>query len=343
MLHIVLVGNAFPGTIRWRRSRIIRNIPRSVYNGLVVYNSSGRLDRGDPVVLDSRPGSLGNEHHHLPVKLGSMKLHCLGTAGYHPVQSRHTSCYLLPEIPIALDAGTGFFRVGPLLHHDSLHILLSHAHLDHVVGLTFVYSLMRQMPLNNIHVYGQAKVIKAIRSHLFHEQLFPLIPPIQWHSLEKLGRHFGIPCQSSLGPVEARVGWFPLEHPGGSTGYQIYLPNLSLAYITDTTCHPDSPYWEQIQGVDWLLHECNFLDAHQTFAEHTGHSWYSAVLQAASKWRVNNLVLTHFDPNLTDPETLSELVRDSSANRDFSQAGQAALPKRIFMATDELILDLESL
>ena len=56
----------------------------------------------------------------------------LGTAGYHPSETRHTSCLMLPEVGVVLDAGSGMFRVRDLLTTKTLDIFLSHAHLDHV-------------------------------------------------------------------------------------------------------------------------------------------------------------------------------------------------------------------
>ncbi|HEY5311264.1 MAG TPA: ribonuclease Z, partial [Pirellulales bacterium] len=61
-----------------------------------------------------------------------MKLIVLGSTGYHPNDLRQTACVMLPEIGVVLDAGTGMYRVGPLLCTDELHIFLSHAHLDHI-------------------------------------------------------------------------------------------------------------------------------------------------------------------------------------------------------------------
>ena len=261
-----------------------------------------------------------------------MELHCLGTAGYHPNQSRHTSCYALPDLSIVLDAGSGFFRLKPLLQSDSLHILLSHTHLDHVVGLTFVYCLYHQLPLANIHVYALQQKLDIIREHLFHEQLFPITPPLRWHALEDQGSRFQI--------GEAQIEWFELEHPGGSIGYRIEHPNTSFAYITDTTSHPDSTYWNRIQGVDWLLHECNFSDEFQDFAVKTGHSWQSAVVQGAAAARVKNLVLTHFDPNLTDVKSLGMNSPSPACSGDPSQARQIALPEQIILAADEMRLDI---
>ena len=67
-----------------------------------------------------------------------MRLHCLGTVGYHPNDARHTSCYCLPESGIVLDGGTGAFRLANLIETETLDVLLSHAHLDHTFGLTFL-------------------------------------------------------------------------------------------------------------------------------------------------------------------------------------------------------------
>ena len=67
-----------------------------------------------------------------------MRLHFLGTAGYHPNRRRDTACLMIPEAGILLDAGTGIFRARDLIGTPTLDIFLSHVHLDHSVGLTFL-------------------------------------------------------------------------------------------------------------------------------------------------------------------------------------------------------------
>ncbi len=253
-----------------------------------------------------------------------MKLHCLGTAGYHPNEMRQTSCYFIPQKRIVLDAGSGFFRVGPLLEGDTLHILLSHAHLDHVFGLTFVYDLFAVTPLRHVHVYAQQVKIDAIQNHLFNEHLFPILPPLEWHALEDLGESFQI--------EETEVGWFPLEHPGGSTGFRLDWKASSLAYITDTTSQKDAPYWEEIQGVEWLLHECNFSDKYRDLAMRTGHSWTTAVLEGAAKTRIPRLLLSHFNPLEVDKDPID---LETSCTDELRSCFE-----QILLATDKLTVDL---
>jgi ribonuclease BN (tRNA processing enzyme) len=228
-----------------------------------------------------------------------MKLLLLGTAGYHPSERRQTACLMLPEAGIVLDAGTGFFRVREHLQTPTLDILLTHAHLDHVVGLTYLLSTAWQRKVERITVHGEAAKLAAIREYLLAQELFPAPLPCEWRPL-------------AAEPAEiagARVTRFPLVHPGGSIGYRLdWSPALrnategvpysarSLAYVTDTTAASDANYIQVIRGVDLLVHECNFRDSEQDWAVKTGHSCTSAVAAVAKAANVKRLVLVHFNP-----------------------------------------------
>src|SRR3954463_15116925 len=109
-----------------------------------------------------------------------MKLLLLGTSGYHPSEQRHTACFMLPEVGIVLDAGTGFFRVRDHLAASTLDILLSHTHLDHVTGLTFLLSTRYQKRLDQITIHGEAEKLAACREHLLNKHLFPAPLPVEW-------------------------------------------------------------------------------------------------------------------------------------------------------------------
>ncbi len=221
-----------------------------------------------------------------------MKLVLLGTAGYHPNDERHTACVMLPEVGIVLDAGSGMFRLGDYLATDRLDIFLSHVHLDHVVGLTYLLGLVPPEMLDRITVHSQAQMLAAVREHLFAEALFPVAPRFHFKEL-------GAEC--SL-PGGGRLTHFPLQHPGGSLGFRLDWPDRSLAYVTDTTATADAAYVQRIRGVDLLIHEAYFPDDSANLAEVTGHSCLVPVAEVAARAQVGRLVLVHVDPSLAGSE-----------------------------------------
>ena len=215
-----------------------------------------------------------------------MQLHLLGTTGYHPNARRHTACLMLPEQGIVLDAGTGMFRVRQRLRTPTLDIFLSHVHLDHVVGLTFLLDTVHEKQMSRVTVHGEAEKLAAIEQHLLDELIFPVKLPCHYKPL--------------TGPVTlaggGRLTHFPLKHRGGSVGYRLDWPGHSMAYVTDTTASADAAYVESIRGVDLLVHECYFDDQQAALAETTGHSTTTRVAEVARRAAVGRLVLVHMNP-----------------------------------------------
>ena len=224
-----------------------------------------------------------------------MKLLLLGTTGYHPNDRRQTACMMLPELGVVFDAGSAMYRVADHLATNSLDIFLSHAHLDHVVGLTYMFDVLHKHPLQQVRVHGEPAKLDAIGKHLFSEFLFPVAPPFEMQPLDS---------KTTLADG-AILTHFPLEHPGGSVGYRIDWPDRSLAYVTDTVATEDADYVEKIQGVDLLIHECYFDDDQSEQAKLTGHSCLTPVAQVAAKAEVGRMVLVHINPLLTTDKDLN--------------------------------------
>lgn len=235
-----------------------------------------------------------------------MKVHCLGTTGYHPCETRHTACYFLPEDGIVLDAGSGMFRLPALIQTDRLDILLSHAHLDHVVGLTFLFDILHQHPVAEVVVWGEAEKLQAVRDHLLHPLLFPVALPVRWQAIDDQPE-----WQLGLGG-RVQVTRRTQPHPGGSMAYRLQwnasLPAKSMVYATDTTGDLSAPMQDWIRGTDLLMHECYFRDADKQWAEKTGHCWTSRVAQIAAAADVGQLLLTHINPLATGADPLDLAV-----------------------------------
>jgi len=233
-----------------------------------------------------------------------MEVHLLGTAGYHPNETRHTACMMIPEAGIIFDAGTGFFRVRELIQTRDLHIFLSHCHLDHCFGLSYFIDVIHEKDVENIFVYGAADKLEAIRQHLFALPLFPLQPDFHWTPIDA-------DAEPLVLPTDARLSCVDLEHPGGSFGFRVDWADRSMAYITDTTAHSEAGYASFIKNVGLLLHECHFPDGFEPIARTTGHSCLTPVAELCRQTQVQECVIVHLNPMADGDEPLDLGTVDS--------------------------------
>jgi ribonuclease BN (tRNA processing enzyme) len=207
---------------------------------------------------------------------------------------------MLPEVGVILDAGTGMYRMARHLQTDRLDIFLTHAHLDHIAGLTYLINLVPRDVLKRTIVHGEAAKLDAVCEHLFANAIFPVPPPYHFEPLAG-------PCRL---PGGGKLTYFPLTHPGGCVGFRLDWPNHSLAYVTDTTATAGADYIEKIRGVDLLLHEAYFAEEGSDLPEITGHSSLLPVPEVAVAANVRRLVLVH-----TDPQSDSDSRYDLAAAR----------------------------
>jgi len=222
-----------------------------------------------------------------------MKLRFLGTGGYHPNERRHTAGILVPELGVLFDAGSCLFRVARYLQSPVLDLFLTHAHLDHVMGLTFLLVPILKREITVCRLHAESHVLDAVRNHLFSQPLFPIFPPFELVPLND---------ETVIADGRAVVTHCPLTHPGGSRGFRVDFNGRSFAYTTDTVA--DRSYLDFIRDVDVLIHECNFPDEMSQWCDSTGHSHTSAVAQAARDANVGRLYLTHIDPQRPDDDPI---------------------------------------
>ncbi len=218
-----------------------------------------------------------------------MQLHFLGTTGYHPNRRRDTACLMIPEHGIILDAGTGIFRARDLIRTSSLDIFLTHVHLDHCIGLTFLFDILFERDVNSVRVHADPAKHRAIEEHLFAADLFPKRPDFE---LLPLGVQ-PVPLAGG-GQLQA----FPVQHPGGCLGMRLEWPDHRMAYVTDTTASADADYLNQIVGLDLLVHEAYFPDGWEDRAALTGHSCLSPVARIAAASGARQTWLVHLNPLL---------------------------------------------
>lgn len=223
-----------------------------------------------------------------------MRVEFFGTAGFHPNAERHTAGIFIPDAApghaFLLDAGTGTWRLTARDLPPKLHVFLTHAHLDHIVGLTYLLDVMHGRDLE-ITISGNARTLDAARRALFGSPLFPL--EMTYATRE-------ISPDAPLEVAGAQVSAFPLTHPNGCLALRFDWPQKSLAYVTDTV--GDDLYLDFIAGVDLLIHERNFPDRQAEIALASGHCTSSDLVRAARASGAKQVVATHFNPlTTTDP------------------------------------------
>lgn len=242
-----------------------------------------------------------------------MKVVLLGSGGYFPTHRRHTACLILPEVGAVLDAGTGMCGLARYVQSEHLDIFLSHAHLDHIAGLTYLLNLVPAAILAKTTVHGDAAKLAAVREHLFAPDIFPVAPAFRFAEL----------TSSCKLPNGGKLEAFPLQHPGGSLGFRLDWPGHSLAYVTDTTATPDADYVDRIRGVDLLVHEAYFADDAAGLALRTGHSSLPNVVAVAAKANVGRLVISHLDPMIdTEPPFDLTLAKNVFPNVSLGHDGR---------------------
>lgn len=226
-----------------------------------------------------------------------MQIVLLGTGGYYANDRRQTACIALPEHGVVVDGGSALFRLPEVCQKEHIHLFLTHAHLDHIVGLPSLLMPLMLGTFQQVTVYATADVLGAIRTHLFSDPLFPVAVPFACEEIEPTG--------SRLLPDGLLVEWQPLlSHPGGSLAYRCSAsaPNGTrrVAYVTDTQV--DGTYTDFIRGVDLLIHECYFPDGREQIAAQTGHCCASQVAELAHSAQVQRLIAVHFDPTTDDED-----------------------------------------
>ena len=243
-----------------------------------------------------------------------MRVVPLGTNGFIPTFGRHTmSILVLTEAEaFLLDAGTGVARllepaVQALLQpYERLHICLSHYHLDHVVGLTYLLGAWRR---GSVQIYAperpfvEASAQEAL-GRLLHPPLFAL-------TLDEFPTPVEVipVTQAELRIGSQQVRWQPQRHPRGSAGIRI---GDEVAYVTDTAVLDATAVFAQ--GVRLLLHELYYRDGEATPAEmeRVGHSSVRGVARIAREAGVARLMPIHHHP-LRSPTELRQLAQEVEA------------------------------
>jgi ribonuclease BN (tRNA processing enzyme) len=249
-----------------------------------------------------------------------VKLTVLGARGSLPVGGAEydyyggeTSCYMVEAggNVIFLDAGTGMFKAPKVEADADITILLTHTHLDHLIGLPFLGEMAGKE--RKITMYskapGKASTEELLRG-IFEKSYWPVTPWEFPASFECIDTEFPL----ELGQVV--VDAINLPHPGGCLGFKISIGDKSIVHLTD--CELNEGVMDRLaafaKGTDLLLCDAQYASKEYETHRGYGHSSIDTALLLKEKSGCKKMLLVHHDPYNTDKKLneIEKSIRDDN-------------------------------
>ena len=212
-----------------------------------------------------------------------MKIIFLGTNGWYATDLGNTTSTLIcsDEFYILLDAGDGIYKIDQYIDEEKpIILLLSHIHLDHIIGL---HAFAKFHFNQKIKIYGYKGTIMGLNLIIKHPYSSPFaeLPlNVQVHDLDEGKHNIGFPVTCRL-----------LVHADPCLGYRLELENKIITYCTDTGLCPN--LFELSKDADIFITECSYKPGQEEWG--WPHLKPKEAAEVAVKSHVKKLLLTHFD------------------------------------------------
>jgi len=215
---------------------------------------------------------------------------------------------------IVIDAGTGIRLLGDHLQTTvatvRLHLLLTHNHWDHLMGLPFFAPIYRED--SDIQVDGWPLALPAMK-RVFDDHTGDGFFPVGFEQLKGHINFLNKIARSPLVLDDVVIDALPLNHPQGCLGFRFQEEGHTLVFITDNELGLDGGYRfpdfvKFSRGADLLIHDAQYLPEEMPVHRGWGHSTYEEVVRLALEAEVKKLLLTHHDPSRNDNE-VREIVK----------------------------------
>lgn len=228
-----------------------------------------------------------------------MNIRILGCSG-SIAQGCRTTSFLLDD-DVLIDAGTG---VGDLTLEELAridHVLLSHSHLDHVLGVPLLADsvMRRRQGRPPIQVHALPETLQVLRQHLFNDLLWPdftRLPSASQPVLQLQSVHVGQTLR--LGAGRRAIDVLPAWHAVPACGYAVTAESgRSWVYTGDTG--PNPALWKALEGRDvaQLVIEVAFAETERAIAADSRHHCPSSLTEELRGVPENvEVLLTHIKP-----------------------------------------------
>lgn len=197
-----------------------------------------------------------------------MKIRVLGCSGAIAKGCRTTS--FLIDSDILVDAGTG---VGDLSLDEMVgveHVLLTHAHLDHVAALPLMLDAVAAARTRPVCIHALAGTIEALRAHIFNDVIWPDFSQLPTPDAPFL-RFQVIEVGEVLNLGGKHIEVLPAVHTVPAVGYAVRANRAHWVFTGDTA--PNERLWARLNAMEvgMLVIETAFSSREAALAETSKH------------------------------------------------------------------------
>ncbi|MFN7905100.1 MAG: MBL fold metallo-hydrolase [Pseudobdellovibrionaceae bacterium] len=236
---------------------------------------------------------------------------------------------------LIIDGGSGIRSLSEQImrgNHGTMkgphHILMTHFHWDHVIGLPFFSPHF--VPGAEIHYYAVQNELPDLIRGIFQKPYFPvpfdkLPSKIHFHILEP---------RTKFKIADMEITPYKLDHPDPCWGYRINSGGKGYAHCVDTEGTRVSV---QDLGADLPLYQnadLMYFDAQYTLPElaekaNWGHSASQVGLDIAMREKIKYVLFAHHDPGAS-LEDMNNLRLQTGEYHTWLQSQQRGEPKHNF-------------
>lgn len=220
------------------------------------------------------------------------------------------------DLAVIIDAGSGIRPLGrELLRHKvrKIHLFLSHAHWDHLIGFPFFEPIYE--PGIHITIWSPPPIRRSYKE-LFSDLLAPEFFPVRLDQVKADLEFKTIQQKTPVSLEGLTLDFHMTNHPGLTYGFKIETPHSTVGYVTDNemlqnyhgpldqvpaeTVDPHLGLIEFFTGCDHLIHEAQYNAEEYRQKTGWGHSSLSNAAYLLQKTGAPHWLVTHHDPSHTD-------------------------------------------
>ena len=251
----------------------------------------------------------------------------------------NTSCVQVENENTCLifDGGSGIQKLGMTLSKDTavVNLLLTHLHLDHIMGLG--YFMPFYDPRCTVNIWGPAGSSESLTDRLrryFSPPFFPV-------RFKELAAKINV---REIDNSTFQIDDFTLKseylcHPGPTVGYRCELRDKVMTFMPDhepalgSSDFPNSTEWcsgyNMAREADLLFHDSQYTREEYERRIGWGHSSMEDAIDFGTLAAVKKMVLFHHDPINSDTQ-LEKMFRDCTRNKKSSFEVSLARESEVF-------------